>query len=996
MTTGTDSISPQSSPEAGSPVALSDRYRLGRELGRGGMATVYLAEDLKHRRRVALKVLKPEIARAIGRDRFLREIEFAARLNHPHVLPLFDSGAAGELLYYVMPYIEGESLRDRLDREKQLPVEDALRLTREIASALGHAHQQGLVHRDIKPENILLADGIALLADFGIARAISAAAGDDEATQVATSAGTVLGTPRYMSPEQASGGEVDARTDIYALACVLFEMLAGQPPFVAPTLDGQLRMHLTVDPRPVSELRPSVPGSVSSVIARGLAKLPADRWPTAARFVEALAAAMTSGGTMTPSPAASATAPPNNLPRARTHFIGREKELTECARLLEDTRLLTLTGIGGCGKTRLALKLAENVFERFPEGVWFVDLAPLTDASRLAETVAAPLGIREQPGKDLTETLARHLQTKRLLLVLDNCEHLLSACAELANALLDSGRELRILTTSREGLGIEGERLFALRSLAVPAVEADRHAVEASEAVKLFVDRADLALSRFALTEGNAAAVAEICRRLDGIPLAIELAAARVKILSVDQIRARLDDRFRLLTGGSKTALPRHQTLRATIQWSYDQLQVEEQRLFRLLSVFAGGCTLVAATRVSSQNADEFEVMDVLTHLVDKSLVLVERAGAEPRYGLLETVRQYAQERLTEAQEGETVRQRHSSEFLALAERAYAERFTREEKWGLVLETEHDNLRAALDLVRGSDSERYLGLAGALAWFWQVRSHLVEGREHLTTALAASAPQPPRRARARALWGAANTLSWQGDAAAAMPMMEEALGIWRELGDVQEVALALEGIGWAQFLGGSDGAACATFEECLRLQREGGDPVLVNRAMVALAQVLVALHRVEEARPMASEIIAFSKTHDDRRNEHFGWHYLADCALIEGKCDQSLPLYRDSLVLAQAIGDRLEMSFEVQGVAMSLAGLGESDRAFRLAASAKAEWERIGVDLHMRFWDELMERYIGGARRASGEEAADRSWKEGRHLPFDQAIEIALGAGKNA
>jgi non-specific serine/threonine protein kinase len=221
--------------------------------------------------------------------------------------------------------------------------------------------------------------------------------------------------------------------------------------------------------------------------------------------------------------------------------------------------------------------------------------------------------------------------------------------------------------------------------------------------------------------------------------------------------------------------------------------------------------------------------------------------------------------------------------------------------------------------------------------------------------------------------------------------MEEALRIWRELGDLREVALTLEGVGWAQLLGGEDGPACATFEECLRLQREHGDPVLVNRAMVALAQVLVTLARVEEARPMASEIIAYAQAHADRRSEHFGWHYLADCALIEGKCDASLALYQQSLALAQALGDRLETSFEVQGIAMSRAGLGDAELGLRLAASAKAEWERIGVDLHIRFWDELLERYLGQARRALGAEAADRAWREGKRLAFDEAIAIALG-----
>ena len=369
---------------------LSDRYRITAEIGAGGMATVYLADDVKHRRQVAIKVLKPEISAAIGRERFLREIEIAARLNHPHIVPLFDSGAAGDLLYYVMPYVRGESLRARLQREAQLPLDDALRLTREIAAALGHAHQHDLVHRDIKPENILIVDGMALVADFGIARTMTAGA-PDQGTQMATMVGAVIGTPQYMSPEQAIGGAVDQRSDIYSLACVLFEMLAGQPPFVAPTADALLRMHVTAEARPVTESRPAIPAALARVVASGLAKRPDDRFASTAQFAEAIAAAMTEVGTA----AAPAAATAHNLPRPRTQFIGREREIAECVRLLDDTRLLTLTGIGGGGKTRLAIRVAEEVVSSYPDGVWFVDLAPVTDAGRVLETIAGVFGVRE-------------------------------------------------------------------------------------------------------------------------------------------------------------------------------------------------------------------------------------------------------------------------------------------------------------------------------------------------------------------------------------------------------------------------------------------------------------------------------------------------------------------------------------------------------------------------------------------------------------------------
>jgi len=961
--------------------ALSGRYTIQREIGAGGMALVYLAEDLKHRREVAIKVLRPELAASIGSGRFLREIEIAARLSHPHILPLFDSGAAGDLLYYVMPFVPGESLRSRLTRERQLSVDDALRLTREVASAIGFAHQHGIVHRDIKPENILLADGIALVADFGIARALRSSRGNGEgATSTLTVAGLALGTPTYMSPEQFTADEVDGRSDIYALGCVLFEMLAGQPPFVGSTVEQLLRMHLTTDPRPISELRPTVPFGVVRIVARALAKDPAQRFATAAAFAEAVATAISGG--ITPAAPDAKSDTPNNLPRQRTRFIGRDRELAECARLLGETRLLTLTGIGGSGKTRLALRLAEIMLPTFPDGVWFIDFAPLVDADRVVETAAAVLGASESADTSAVDAMRATLAGKQVLLVLDNCEHVLGEAAALADVLLTEDG-VRLVATSREGLGLDGERLFAVRSMSVAA---DPGALEQSDAVRLFVDRAQAARRDFTLDPHNAAAVGEICRRLDGIPLAIELAAARVKALSVEQIRSRLDDRFKLLTGG-RSAVPRQQTLLATIQWSYDQLSDDEQRLFRALSVFAGGWTLASATAVAGQGADEFAVLDLLTRLIDKSLVLVDQSfGDEARYGMLETVRQYGLERLVESGEADETRNRHAAVFTALAERFYAEKFTREEFWGQRLTREMDNLRAALSFLRDRNPERYLDLVGALGYFWWGRSHVVEGREHINAAMAMVSPLPVRRSYARALRGKGMLTAYESGDSNARELMETTLAMWRELGDALEVAGSLETLGWTQFLASEDEAACATFEELLRILQEHGDPVLVNRAKVGLGQTLVALSRVDEARPIAEEIIEFSRQAGDRRSEHSGFHYLADCALIEGTFTESLGLYRESLILAEAIGDRLETSFEVEGIAMSLAAMGQHGVALKLIAAMRAEWARNGVNMQIRFWDALHDRYVTPARQALGTDAADAATKVGAGMTFEAAV----------
>jgi len=951
------------------------------------MGSVYLADDLKHGRRVAIKVMKSDIAAAIGSARFQREIEIAARLTHPHILPLHDSGIIDGQPFYVMPFIEGESLRERITRQRAMPISDALRFATEIAGALGYAHEQGLIHRDIKPENVLLADSIALVSDFGLARYRIP---DDKPAITATN--TILGTPTYMSPEQLEGvAAIDGRADLYSLGCVLYEMLIGSPPFTGST-HVVAYQHISASPCSVSEIRPEVPDYVAYATMTLLAKDPEHRFATAADFIRAINTPDSNAVTLYMKTGKSKTVYPTNLPKDRTRFIGRNQELNDCDRILEGTRLLTLAGLGGCGKTRLAIRLAERVANRFPYGVWFVDLAPLTEDSRVVDAVAQVLELREDADKSLYDRIVSQISGTRVLIVLDNCEHLVSSSAEFVDRVLSACPEVRILATSREALNVQGEQVFALPPLNVPDFSAgsDLRDVQSADSVKLFVDRAQTVRSGFELTRANFVSVADVCRRLDGIPLAIELAAARVKIISVEQILTKLDDRFKLLSDAGRSMLPRHKTLRTVIEWSYDHLTDDEQRLIRALSIFAGGWNLELAANVAG-GFDEFELLDLHSQLVDKSILVVSGEQARsPRYSFLETVRQFLIERLIESGEEKTIREAHLESMLNLAEQAYKERITNEEQWAGVLALESDNFRVALEFARTIDSERYLRLAGSIAWFWLVKAHLFEARKHLTAALASSASEPSRPARARALWGAAQTLAFLGDASAARGWMDEALRTWRDLGDTYETALALEGIGWTHFFSSEDEEACVAFEESLRLQRANGDPHLINRAMVGLAQGLVAVGRTTEAKPMAKEIIEFSKSHDDKRSEHFGWHYLADCELILGNCRESLDLYKRSLVLAQAIGDKVEISFEVQGVAMSLAGLGKKELAVQLAGAVRAEWDRLAIDIHVTFWDALLDRYIGAAKQRMGVQISDIAWNKGRSISFEDAFALAL------
>src|SRR5947207_5290240 len=609
--------------------ALADRYRLERPLGQGGMATVYLAHDLKHSRKVAVKVLRSDFGTAIGAERFLREIEIAAALNHPHILAVHDSGEAAGLLYYVTPYVEGKTLRDRLQRDTRLPLEEALKITREVADALDYAHQRGVVHRDIKPENILFQSGHAVVADFGIARAISAAG--ETRSRALTQPGAVIGTPDYMSPEQASGQrELDGRCDQYALACVLYEMLAGQPPFTGPTIDSILLRQLTVQAPRITDFQPDVPKAVAAALARALAKAPAERFSGMAAFVEAIEA-----------PEAPVGAPP---PAQLTSFIGRERETAAVQELLQSTRLLTLTGAGGSGKTRLALEVASRLGAggRYPDGIAWVELAPLANPELVPHHVADALGVRRDGIRAAGDALLEALRDWEALLVLDNCEHLVDACARLAEALLRGCPRLRTMTTSREALGIGGERASLVPALTLPEAgkPVTRAVAAESEAIRLFVERTQAVRPSVELIDANVAAMVHICRRLDGLPLAIELAAARARVLDPQQIAARLDDVFGLLTSGSRTALPHHRTLRSTIEGSHGLLTEQEQILFRRLAVFAGGFTIDAAEAVAAGGAISARaVLDLLSGLVDKSLVLLETEALEARYRMLDTIR---------------------------------------------------------------------------------------------------------------------------------------------------------------------------------------------------------------------------------------------------------------------------------------------------------------------------------------------------------------------
>ena len=734
---------------------------------------------------------------------------------------------------------------------------------------------------------------------------------------------------------------------------------------------------------------------------------------------------------------------PNNLPIQLTSFIGREKEIAAVKELMVDTRLLTLTGSGGCGKTRLALQAAANLVEEYTDGVWAVELAALSDPALVTQEVASALGVREVPGSPLIDTLSKYLHAKQLLLLLDNCEHLMEACAALVDRLLHTCPNLKILTASREALGISGESTYRVPSLLLPDPGSPTLGEDLMtyEAARLFVDRALAAASTFTVTNENAPAVTQICHRLDGIPLAIELAAARVKVLSVEQITKRLDDRFRLLTGGSRTALPRQQTLRAMIDWSYNQLSEKERVLFNRTSVFMGGWTLEAVEAIcADEGIEEYEVLDTLTGLVDKSLLVSEERKGEHRYSLLETVRQYGRDKLLESGEAEDLRGRHLDWFLGLAERAEPELEGPDQvMWLDRIEIEHDNLRAALGWSLGSgEAEAGLRLAGALGLFWVMHGYYNEGYHWLEESLSESsrvaASERTMSARAKALWGAGfllycksdyeravalceeslalyqeledkggagNSLiglgvisGRQGDYVRGRELLEESLSSFREVGDKRGIANALVLLGHQVSEQGDHKGALAPCEEGLALQRELGNKSGIMRSLYRLGHVVWKQGDHKRAKELGEEGLALSRELGDKRFMAQLLHLLGLVALGQEDHNLATELLKESLVLYRELGVKHFIAHSLEGFAGVAVVQGEPERSGKLLRAAESLREAIGAPLSPSE-QAVVDSYVAAVRAELGEEAFAAAWAQGRAMSMEEAISFALEKGES-
>ena len=1019
---------------------LIGHYRLVEEAGRGAMGVVYKAEDTRLHRFVALKFLPEEVGEnSVALSRFRREAEAASALNHPNIVTIYEVGQDGSSHYIAMELIEGKTLRELLVASL-LPMRKAIEIAAQVADGLAKAHEAGIAHRDLKPENLMVSDdGFVKILDFGLAKLASTSGelsdtGTLSASQ--TQPGVILGTVQYMSPEQASGGQLDFRSDQFSFGLVLYEMVTGKRAFPRSTAAETLVAILREQAEPIGVQNPDAPAPLCWAIERCLAKEPDKRYVSTRDLARELAAIR---DRFSEKPVKQVEPRPTNIPVQRTRFVGREKEVAAAKELLlrQDVRLVTVTGPGGIGKTRLAVEVASGLVDRFPGGIHFVPLSPLSDPGFIASVIVQTLGIREAGGQSPLEILKKNLQDSLrapMLLLLDNFEHLIQAAPTVAE-LLAMAPNLKILVTSRAALHVYGEHEFPVPALAVP----DSRSMPPVEllsrypAVALFVQRAVAAKPDFELNRQNAPAVTEICARLDGLPLAIELAAARIKVLSPSSMQTRLASRLQLLTGGARDLPRRQQTLRAAIDWSYDLLSAAEQKLFRRLSVFGGGCSLEGVEAVCDTKRDlDLDLLDGMASMVDKSLLQqVEQANGESRFVMLETIREYAREKLEASSEETLTKRAHAAYCLVLAEEEAADQSGTEgaerlERFAL----EHDNFRAGLEwLIETGDAEWGLRLGAALFRFWETREYLAEGRDRLGKLLKVAGAAAPTKARARVLFAAGVLAGEQGDYASADVLIRENLDIARQLRDKQGVAISLNALAVHARDQGDVAVANSLFEESLVLWRELGDQKAVARSLSNLANVVKLQGDYPRARSLYAECLSIFRGLGDRTGVAWSLNYQGDVARDQGDSAAARTLYEQGLAIFRELGDRW-------GIAGTLADLGslareqrncprahslyreslkifqelehkrgiarllecfactaaaelEAERSLRLAGAAAALRQSIGAPLTPAELAKL-ESTLDPARQVLTNTAGTTAWLEGWAMPVDKAIEEVL------
>jgi predicted ATPase/class 3 adenylate cyclase/DNA-binding XRE family transcriptional regulator len=726
---------------------------------------------------------------------------------------------------------------------------------------------------------------------------------------------------------------------------------------------------------------------------------------------------------------------PNNLPLQLTRFIGREREIDEIKGLLRSARLLTLTGAGGTGKTRLAMEVAKQIGEQFPDGVWLIDFVALREPNLILQAITTALGIREEPKRSLLQTLTDYLRSKKLLLLFDNCEHLISACAQVADTLVKVCPQLQILATSREALGLTGEHQYYVPTLTIPSPDSELviENLKQFEAVRVFLDRAVLVRPAFKLTKANAFAIAQICRRLDGIPLAIELAAARVKGLSTEQIGARLDDRFSLLSSGNRTAVERHQTLRATIDWSYNLLSEKECVLLSRLSVFAGGWTVESATEVCLVvQSEEQDVLNLLLNLADKSLVIVEEHEGETRYRFLETIREYALEKLAESGEERLVRNRHLDYFIIFAEEAERNyRNSNQLFWFSAMEKERVNFRAALDYVlHANQLETSLRFVGTAFWLWFFRGPWSEGQIWTEAALA-QASDSRTMAKAKVLMGLGLLQFAQSNHSSAHTILAESLSIWQEFDNKWWCAFVLGFMGLT--IRAQDREAAARYfeeslqlaketsekwllafslwnkgenelylknlveaqrllDQCLELSQALGDRMLQNEALRALGEISEARQEHGRAVDLYKESLSIVEELHDITNISVLYFNVGRALQLAGDNENAETHFRDALLQSQQLGKKSGVLRALSGLGVVAAANGQTERAAYLLTASQALFTKSGSGFPLNQSSQLwLTHHVESVRSQLGQEQFDKVSTQTQTMTLNEVVNYALG-----
>jgi len=1009
-------------------------------LGAGGMGEVYRARDTRLERTVAIKLLSTAFSENSDRlHRFEQEARSASALNHPNIVTIYELGQDGSNHYIAMELVEGKTLR-KLLASGLLPMRKTIEIAAQVAEGLTKAHEAGITHRDLKPENLMVShDGLAKILDFGLAKLASPSGeSSDMCTTSAspTAPGLLLGTVGYMSPEQIEGRQLDFRSDQFSFGLVLYEMVTGKRAFHRSTAPETLVAILREYAAPVGAQNREAPAPLCWAIERCLAKEPEKRYVSTRELARELAAIR---DRFSEKAAKQAETRPSNLPVSRTGFVGREKEAATAKELLlrQDVRLVTVTGPGGIGKTRLAVEVASGLMERFPGGIHFVPLSPLSNPGFIASAIVQTLGIREAGGQSPLELLKKNLQDSVLapmLILLDNFEHLVQA-APIVAELLAMGPNLKILVTSRAPLHIYGEHEFPVPALALPDVRSlpSVELLLQCPAVVLFVQRAVAAKPDFELNKENAHAVTEICARLDGLPLAIELAAARVKVLSPSSMLTRLASRLQFLTGGARDLPQRQQTLRAAMDWSYDLLNAAEQKLLQRLSAFVGGCSLEGAEAVCNTKGDlNLDLLDGMASLVDKSLLQqVEQAKGESRFVMLETIREYALEKLRASGEEASTKRAHAAYCLVLAEEEVTEQSGAEgAEWLERFAFEHDNFRAGLEwLTETGDADWGLRLGTALFRFWEIREYLAEGRDRLGRLLKLAGAAAPTKARARALFAAGVLAGAQGDYASADRLIGESQDIARRLGDNAGVAVSLNALAVFARDRGDVAAAHSLFEQSLALWRALGDLKAVAQALSNLANVDKLQGDFARARTLYAESLSIFRGLRDRAGVAWSLNYQGDVARDQGDSAAARTLYEQGLAIFSELRDRW-------GIAGTLADLGNlareqqdcptaqsfyreslrifreldhkrgiarllecfacsaaaqflAERSLRLAGAAAALRHNIGAPLTPAEQHKL-DAILDPARKALTNTSGATAWLEGWDMPVEKVIDEVL------